>query len=768
MGSETAPTDTAPLLLVRPAPSAFSSPGLRQRSRTHSNSAAVALPLQPHTPTPIKHNSKIGGGVSDYTPTRPPFSLLSNISAASQTAPPAFKRPLPVTAFQPAANPNFHPKQIPSDQTLLRLDNEEEEEEDDDCDVEHGDLFSSFVSSSPTRFATSAFPSLPMPPATPVKKRENWNHSSEKALNASAHSSGFKFYPRSEQPKLKAPSLFSPWSAERTNAENIQHLSPFGAARSPFSPTGGGRIRELSAPGLLFGNGETLLKSQDTVFGSSDELEDLDVAKNELNDPDDVFMDDYHPSEKSFSFQQRVNHPSPGEFSSDETEIVMDESQDVHDDRITPTAELMDFFSSSHTDASRFKKTPDAYSNTNHSISLLPSDTPPVGGMVGIGGFANGLASKKADNFEYAHMLHTEGLKMLKACKYEYPPIPLESKPIPHDHLTKHYKLLYRLGRGAFADVFKIQQQPRHGTTNHHHSPKNKMIPNPAERTPTHTSHHHPPTFTFAAAASSKDSSDSDLRYFALKKTRNTITGPRDRRDKIEELVILHKLEGKSNVVQIHEAWEQYGCLYFVLEFCEGGDLAGFLDSKMNGGSPDAANGVALAGDGGIQEIVIWAILGQVSQGLCQIHGAGIIHLDLKPSNIMIAKGGVLKIGDFGCATQLPVPDGFEREGDRTYIAPEVMESKYGPECDIFSLGLIIFEISTNVILPENGSHWQKLRRHDFSECEGGSTLNRVSPPLADLIKGMLHPDRKLRIRLERILGHPFVGAVLEGQSLFG
>ncbi|KAI8621974.1 kinase-like domain-containing protein, partial [Chytriomyces sp. MP71] len=179
------------------------------------------------------------------------------------------------------------------------------------------------------------------------------------------------------------------------------------------------------------------------------------------------------------------------------------------------------------------------------------------------------------------------------------------------------------------------------------------------------------------------------------------------------------------------------------LEFCERGDLAGYLDRMEDG----------------VEEIVIWGILGQVAQGLKQIHELQIIHLDLKPSNIMISGHGLLKIGDFGCATMLPVAHDFEREGDRTYIAPEVMESKFGPECDVFSLGLIIFEIATNVILPENGNHWQKLRRHDFSEAT--QTMQRVSPPLVELIKGMLHPVVKERFGLGRILGHPFVGPVL-------
>ncbi|KAI9325653.1 kinase-like domain-containing protein [Obelidium mucronatum] len=201
------------------------------------------------------------------------------------------------------------------------------------------------------------------------------------------------------------------------------------------------------------------------------------------------------------------------------------------------------------------------------------------------------------------------------------------------------------------------------------------------------------------------------------------------------------------------------------MEFCGGGTLQEYVEKKSASGS------------GGVEEFVIWGILGQIAAGLKEMHSCDVLHLDLKPGNILIGSSGnderdgdipgsgALKIGDFGCATFLPVPKGFEREGDRTYIAPEVMESRYGKECDIFSLGLIIFEIATNIILPENGNHWQRLRRHDFSECT--TQLKRVSPPLVELIKAMLHPAPEKRISLDQILGHPFVVTIMDG-ALFG
>lgn len=67
-------------------------------------------------------------------------------------------------------------------------------------------------------------------------------------------------------------------------------------------------------------------------------------------------------------------------------------------------------------------------------------------------------------------------------------------------------------------------------------------------------------------------------------------------------------------------------------------------------------------------------------------------------------------------ATKWPAASGIEGEGDREYIGPEILMGQFDKPADIFSLGLIVFEIAGNVELPDNGVSWQKLRNGDLSD----------------------------------------------------
>ncbi|XP_028855227.1 serine/threonine-protein kinase 35-like [Denticeps clupeoides] len=140
--------------------------------------------------------------------------------------------------------------------------------------------------------------------------------------------------------------------------------------------------------------------------------------------------------------------------------------------------------------------------------------------------------------------------------------------------------------------------------------------------------------------------------------------------------------------------------LWFVMEFCEGGDLNQFILSRR----PDPQTNTSF--------------MVQMSRAVAFLHQNNIVHRDLKPDNILISERSgvpVLKVADFGlskvCAGFGSGPGGKDRDGGEQgnknvnvnkcwlssacgsdfYMAPEVWEGHYTAKADIFALGIIIW-----------------------------------------------------------------------------
>ncbi|KAG1746228.1 hypothetical protein EDB19DRAFT_1691351 [Suillus lakei] len=222
--------------------------------------------------------------------------------------------------------------------------------------------------------------------------------------------------------------------------------------------------------------------------------------------------------------------------------------------------------------------------------------------------------------------------------------------------------------------------------------------------------------------------------------------GPRHRLRLREEVDILAQLSARGahpNVLTYVDSWEQDDTLFIRTELCELGNFARFL-WEYGRAFPR------------LDEARVWKIMVDLSNGLRFIHEAGIIHLDLKPANIFLTREGRFKIGDFGMASVWPRPGGaFEREGDKVYLAREVLQGTYGKAADIFRYVVIDFWFVCR------GDGWHRLRQEDFSQMDLDG-----SPELFALIKSMMRTDPARRVNIQAVCAHAVVSrarAAMEG-----
>jgi serine/threonine protein kinase len=263
-----------------------------------------------------------------------------------------------------------------------------------------------------------------------------------------------------------------------------------------------------------------------------------------------------------------------------------------------------------------------------------------------------------------------------------------------------------------------------------------------------------------------------DGRTYAIKKSKIAFRSLKQRDRCINELRLVSMLRKNPHCVTYHKAWEQKGHSYIMMEFCQEGTLKSLEVAPYSTVDP--------AG-----EEELWNILGQIALGLKTIHDNCLVHFDLKPSNIFIDSASTIKIGDFGLLTRLSgTGQEFEpgMEGDFTYMPHEVLNpsapgaAPVGTPVDIFSLGIVMFELASSTSLstlpsrlrvltcsldiepPPTGPLWLSLRS-DISA--------HLPPPLRDselgqLIIAMCHSDPRKRPSCTQILSHKRVLAQLK------
>ncbi|MCO5569293.1 hypothetical protein L7F22_023005 [Adiantum nelumboides] len=233
---------------------------------------------------------------------------------------------------------------------------------------------------------------------------------------------------------------------------------------------------------------------------------------------------------------------------------------------------------------------------------------------------------------------------------------------------------------------------------------------------------------------------------FACKSiSKRKLTHKEDIEDVRREVQIMHHLTGHPNIVELKGSYEDKNAVHLVMELCAGGELFDRIIAKGKYTEREAA-----------------AVCRTIVQVIQTCHSLGVMHRDLKPENFLLlnkSEDSPLKTTDFGLSVFFKPGDVFKDVvGSAYYVAPEVLRRHYGPEADVWSIGVILY-----ILLSGVPPFWAETEQGIFDAIIEGHVDFTSDPwPLIssgakDLIRKMLNQNVKERIGTQAILNHPWI-----------
>ena len=211
------------------------------------------------------------------------------------------------------------------------------------------------------------------------------------------------------------------------------------------------------------------------------------------------------------------------------------------------------------------------------------------------------------------------------------------------------------------------------------------------------------------------------------------------------------------HVCRVYDVSEFQGEHFISMEYVRGEELSSLL--KRIGRLPqDKAIDVAR----------------QLCAGLAAVHERGVLHRDLKPANIMLDEHGEVRITDFGIAALASDVDRREMSGTPAYMSPEQLESReLTPKSDIYSLGLVLYEIFTGkkAFEASNMQDLLRLRRSDSTPTSPAQYVPELDPLIERVIFRCLERDPSKRpastLQVAAALpgGDPLAAALAAGET---
>ncbi|MBL8840082.1 MAG: protein kinase [Planctomycetes bacterium] len=196
----------------------------------------------------------------------------------------------------------------------------------------------------------------------------------------------------------------------------------------------------------------------------------------------------------------------------------------------------------------------------------------------------------------------------------------------------------------------------------------------------------------------------------------------------VKEARIAAKLRHR-NVVAIHAVSQADELHWFAMELVDGSDLS--VELKRLRGEADVVPSRLPKPDSKGYYAAVAELVAQAADGLACAHAAGVIHRDVKPSNLLLDHTGTIRLVDFGLARDDPksqLSHAGEQIGTPHYMSPEQVRRRVKPvdaRTDVYSLGVVLYEMLT-LRRPFDGKTsaeiWWKIAHHE------PPALRRVAP----------------------------------------
>lgn len=193
------------------------------------------------------------------------------------------------------------------------------------------------------------------------------------------------------------------------------------------------------------------------------------------------------------------------------------------------------------------------------------------------------------------------------------------------------------------------------------------------------------------------------------------------------------------NIIRIVDRGQVGGTPYFAMELIDGETLRDRLDREGRLDPSVAAN-----------------ITARVAEALDYAHHKGVIHRDLKPTNIMLERSGGIKVMDYGIARAsyregVTTTGGFI--GTPQYAAPEASDGRTEPRSDLYSLGVVFFEMLTGSLPFPSDNPYAALHGHRTSPPPSPSSLNySLTAEIDTIVLRLLSKDPAQRPTAEELL----------------